>query len=388
MWCSNPVEPAGPERREACSHRQDMGRFAQPRRLLPHLASLAVIWMALVPGSGQAIILIGTGDPNANTTAPTGRLADSGWQWTGLWEGLTGTPIGPSSFLTAAHFGGQVGHYFEFGGRRYRTVAMESDPASDLRIWHVCGEFGVVAPLDRSELAPGAPLMVLGRGTQRGAEVTVSRFNRTDAVGWKWGPGDGRLRWGTNTVSERIEGAEIGAFGPLLRAEFNRSAGNDECQLSTGDSGGPVFTRRTDGWRLAGINYAAEGEYRTSPEGTGFMAAIFDAGGLYVEGETGWSVVPPRVVPQPSGWYCTRVAPRMAWIDQVLAQAPPPAQLEGSAVWPPDFEPFQPLAHDPQERYFEVPNDGSNQWFRLIGPTGIRVGSVQVVNGRIRLNYE
>ena len=41
----------------------------------------------------HAVILYATGDPEANTSAPTGDLVDSGWQWAGLWGSFMGTPI-------------------------------------------------------------------------------------------------------------------------------------------------------------------------------------------------------------------------------------------------------------------------------------------------------
>ena len=41
----------------------------------------------------RAVIFFSTSDPLFNTTAPTGGLAGSGWQWTGFWGGVTGTTI-------------------------------------------------------------------------------------------------------------------------------------------------------------------------------------------------------------------------------------------------------------------------------------------------------
>ena len=40
----------------------------------------------VVTAPSKAVILYGTEDPSANTTAPTGELAGSGWQYKGLFQ--------------------------------------------------------------------------------------------------------------------------------------------------------------------------------------------------------------------------------------------------------------------------------------------------------------
>src|SRR4051812_2504724 len=81
--------------------------------------SLAFI-SAAIP-SAPAVILLGTADPNQNTTAPTGALTNSGWDLQGNWYEFQGTPIGPHHFITAAHVGGAVGVNFFFRGAFYAT---------------------------------------------------------------------------------------------------------------------------------------------------------------------------------------------------------------------------------------------------------------------------
>ena len=69
------------------------------------LAAGAVAALALLAAQlpARAVILFGTGDPTVNTTAPTGALADSGWQFEGDWIGFLGTAIAPQFFVSAKH---------------------------------------------------------------------------------------------------------------------------------------------------------------------------------------------------------------------------------------------------------------------------------------------
>ncbi len=354
------------------------------------LRALSVL-AAFVAGMSRvfAVILMGTGDPAANTTAPGGTLDGSGWQWIGGFDGFCGTPIGPSSFLTAAHIGGAVGDRIDFDGRTYRTVGFVTDPASDLRVWHVCGEFARHATPDTEDVAVGDGIVVFGRGTQRGEAVMAQRPGGLRLAGWKWGAPDAVQRWGTNAVASLLDNAASGGRGLLFHAEFNQGKGNDECALSGGDSGGPAFVRRTAGWRLAGINFLVDGPFNTSADGDGFQAAIFDAAGLYVRNDLGqWVQIPGRTIGATAGFYCTRIAPRNTWLQGVLAEAPPPARVEASDAWPPAFVEIVPLAHDPVARTFLCAEGGGSRVFRLRGAAGIRIVAVTRTGDGVRIDYE
>ena len=90
-------------------------RFFVPALRFVALAILAAI--SIRPA--DAVILYETGptgsyDPTADTTAPTGALAGSGWQDEGNFGGELGTAIAPNYFITAAHIGGNVGDSFLF----------------------------------------------------------------------------------------------------------------------------------------------------------------------------------------------------------------------------------------------------------------------------------
>ena len=63
--------------------------------------ALIVLLVPLAPLASRAVILFRTADPAANTTAPTGGLNSSGWQFEGLWGAFLGTLIAPHFFLSA-----------------------------------------------------------------------------------------------------------------------------------------------------------------------------------------------------------------------------------------------------------------------------------------------
>jgi len=298
-------------------------------------------------------MLKGNGDPDRNTTPPTGALEGSGWQYQGFWGGVLATPIAPQYFVAAKHVGGSVGGTFVFDGVPYRTVAYWDDPNSDLRIWQVDGGFSRWAPLYSGSDEIGKLLVVLGRGTQRGEEVwaptvqtvyTTNSFNlRTSGLsrkqvlalypnaviskngnvtyvtttqvtnvvlkGWKAGISDGRIRWGKNIVS---------GDGNLLSATFDLNSDDDEAYLSSGDSSGAVFIQEGGVWKLAGINYAVQGPFARSPEEPAFYGAIFNQSGLYTDGYR----VPDDGYVRPASFYATRISARLAWIQTIIAPLP------------------------------------------------------------------
>src|SRR5438477_6618513 len=162
---------------------------------------LWLLFIVVLPRLAVGVIVFSTGDPAHNTTAPTGALADSGWQFQGAWGVYLGTPIASNFFVTAAHVGGSVGDLFHFRGVDYPTVASFSDPSSDLRVWRVCGTFPEYAPLYSQNNESGKTVAVFGRGTQRGAEVIVNNLALSELKGWQWGTSDTVQRWGTNVGS-------------------------------------------------------------------------------------------------------------------------------------------------------------------------------------------
>lgn len=273
--------------------------------------------------SAHAIILYGTGDPEANTTAPTQPdLVDSGWQYQGFWGAFTGTPISSNCFLAAKHVGGSTNQTFTFRGSNYVVVACTDIGVNiDLNVWRVDGTFPAWAPLYERGDEIGKLAMWMGRGTQRGREVwttcvttnlpppsalrltaegftaagftksgmtasgmTASGFTHPPVVsivstntwlaGWAWGPGDSRMRWGTNVMAYGDFSRYCGKFA---------ATGPFNCAVSSGDSSGGVYIRDLDGqWKLAGIiaGVSYHGPYGESTNTT-TVGAFLDPRGLY-----------------------------------------------------------------------------------------------------------
>jgi hypothetical protein len=277
---------------------------------------MGLLAASLASPPARGVIFYSTADPTFNTSAPTGTLANSGWQWVGSWEGYQAVPIAPQYFLAAHHIGGSVGDSFTLNGVSYTTTAYFDDTVSDLRIWQISGTFPSWAPLYRHSDEVGRSLVVFGSGLSRGTAVSVGGV----AKGWDWGAGSGTLRWGENSVYSVVDGGSY--WGSLLYSLFQASGNPNEADLANGDSSGPVFVNDGTGWKLAGVAAAVDGPFNTTAtggEGAGFSAALFDASGLYVWDGTEWGFV-PGPGPVPTGFYATRVSVRAAWIDSIAPQ--------------------------------------------------------------------
>lgn len=262
-----------------------------------------VIALALLSFAAAAdgVLLFRTGDPAANTTEPSGALAGSGWQYEGTFGAFLGTAIAPHYFVTAKHLGTGPPH-FSYHGVNYTIVRSFADPDSDLRIFEVSGSMPSYAPLYGRGDEVGKPFVIIGRGTQRGADRVVNGQLR----GWSWGPPDSVQRWGENQVASII--------GGKLYALFDQAGLPNEAHLSAGDSGGAAFVKDGAVWKLAGINSDVD-HFASGPDGGGpYEAAYFDERGSYrsdgtlVSGDT----------PVPSGFYLSRISSRVAWINSII----------------------------------------------------------------------
>ncbi|MCX7825904.1 MAG: hypothetical protein N2689_10140 [Verrucomicrobiae bacterium] len=277
--------------------------------------------------SSEAVLFYSTGDPSFNTNAPTGSLTNSGWQWQGVWQSAyLGTAIASNFFITARHLNGKVGDVFTFGGVSYTTTALYTTGGVDLAVWQVNGSFPTWAPLYGRSDELGRSFVVIGRGTLRGAEVVVDG----ELKGWRWGSGSGLWRWGENEVAEVLS---YGGYGSLLYATFDAGAGVNECDLSVGDSGGGLFIKDGETWKLAGINFAVDGNFNTTNSGNGFSAAIFDAGGLWYGSAGNWTYITNQSYDIPTGFYATRISSNRSWIESIIIPEPATLWL-AAAAWP------------------------------------------------------
>src|ERR1700716_4181022 len=96
------------------------------RRLFPiTIVAALILTSSLVDG----VTLFLTSDPSANTTAPTGALTGSGWQYEGQFGSFLGTAISPHHFVTVKHIGMQSS-VFLYHGISYPIVNWWDDPIS------------------------------------------------------------------------------------------------------------------------------------------------------------------------------------------------------------------------------------------------------------------
>jgi hypothetical protein len=274
-----------------------------------------------------AVILLDTGDPAVNTTAPDGALLNSGWQYQGDWGGNLGTPVSLNFFISAAHVG-QASSSLVFQNVSYPVVGSFARPGSDLLIWKVAGSFPDFAPLFTTRGEAGQHLVVIGRGTRRGAEIILDGTSR----GWEWGDGDSARRWGENDVSGIVpyHGHD------LIAADFDQHVTpNDhpnEAHLSSGDSGGGVFLYQAGTWKLAGINFAVDDLYRAPMEEAKFAASIFDARGFYTRDDNNMFVQISGPNPVPTSFYASRISSELAWICSAIADPQPGYEAGGGTL--------------------------------------------------------
>jgi len=284
----------------------------------------------------HAVLFYDTADPTHNTTAPTGAYANSGWQYEGYFGSYMGTMISPTLFITAQHFGVNSNTFSYdtiFSGTTTMNYSINTaanggvgywDIANtDLRIYQITGgTFSTYATLYTGFSEVLSDFVVTGRGTQRGAAVSLA----PDGLkGWRYGTADGLARWGRNTVNSVVDG---GSVGLLLTATFDAVSGRDESAISNGDSGGGAFIKVGSSWQLLGINYGVEGSFDINNlvgDGTEFTAALTDKGGFWEGSDTaGWFKNFDSPTDYGSQFYISQISASASAIQNVISIAAVP----------------------------------------------------------------
>jgi hypothetical protein len=273
---------------------------------------------AVAPSAARAVIVYG--DQGRNTTAPNpGDVAYPAWQLQGNYGAYLFTPIAPNLGLVASHIGAPVaGQSVTFQGQSYlidqsfnkANHGLVKNPDTDLGIIRVNGTFPAYAPLFtdiNTDAVPGKQLVLIGKGTQRGPEVTVGGVLK----GWEWGPFDGVQSWGTNTMAGyAVDDQQRPAF---LAFDFSPNAGVSEGTVSAGDSGGGLFMQDGTTWKLVGVNFGVDLQFSADPSGSPLLnpAAIFDTTSLYLPNGNSY--------PAPSAFaYSSRVSYNMPFLNKYL----------------------------------------------------------------------
>lgn len=231
----------------------------------------AVALLATFAVSESYGIIIADPSSGRNTTAPTGGLAGSGWDLQGNYGSFLGTPIAPDWFITAKHVGSASALVTQ-DSVSHPVVETYNIAGTDLKLHRVSVPFSSWAtlydPAVDGALQTTDPLVMFGRGTNRGTEITGD--------GWYWGSANSGLSWGTNTPDALVNTPN----GPMLVMDFDSSP-NSEGTYSSGDSGGAVFVLRNGEWRLVGINYGVELFYTAPSKDSALNAAIYDGRDYY-----------------------------------------------------------------------------------------------------------
>lgn len=293
------------------------------------------IILCLVEPASAVLVRDGERD-GRNLSTPTGAYAGSGLQFQGEWGSFLGTAISHRHFVTASHVGGSIGQTFRYGGETYTTVASFKDPGSDLRIWQVDRNLPSFAPLYSRQDELGKELITFGRSGSRGSEVFVTVTTPGDPPtttqvprGWRWTNPDGLTSWGASRVSELPE--ELGEVPESLLGFAMRRNGVENAALAQNDSGGGLFIKDGNTWKLAGINFAVLGPFSLTGQGnSGFNASLYDMRGLYIgTGTPGeWSLIEwPEELPSYS--FSTRISTQMSWIRSVIVPEPASVALCG-----------------------------------------------------------
>ena len=346
-----------------------------------------VMLLSLAPGwVARAVIVMGSADSIVHRTAPTGKLAGSGWDWQMGPSG--GTVIGPHHILTAAHLGLWTNSIITWDGLGYRVSEAVDAPDSDLRLLRVSGRLGSWAPLNTTTNEIGQTVVLFGRGGPRGDAVLGTVEGQSTLCGWLWLPTDHVLRWGTNQIVD-LQTTSTSNPGEYLVAAFDADGGNDEATVSVGDSGGGVFLQHDGTWVLAGVMSAVQSTFKRTAEGSVFYAALFNRRPFLEELSPGvWEHDPSSIEQPETVWIATRVSAYQDWLQTQLSQpavVPLPSLLSAPSLDLP-FQEFPSYSIDPASRRINLLRKGVDQlFFQLEGESEVRI--VDVTLEVITLEY-
>lgn len=297
---------------------------------MPFLLHGLCLLLFLTTISLSAVIFANTGDPEHNTTPPSNPAEAKAWHLQGNWKTCQGTPIAPQWFVTAKHIGGFVGEAFTFRGKSYTAVARVLDPETDLALWGVAEVFPEFAEMYQRKDEIGKRLIVFGRGEQRGEPVLLG----SEVRGWRQGQGGGFMRWGENIIDQiaEVEDTQPRKLGELVGATFDRNGLPSEVGLAPCDSGGGMFLRQGNVWKLAAVNFGSGGQFKRAEEDEPFFANMLDVGGFFVQNsednqqEEFFEFFEDQEEDIPTKIWGTRLSYRFDWIRETIDAFPNPVE--------------------------------------------------------------
>lgn len=292
-----------------------MSRLRSCFRVLPALVALAAPLLSARPAC--AVHLFGT--DARNTSAPTGSLANSGWQYAGYYhynaitnpDGTPGGdfdnsliwPIAPNWFVAAKHTvdssaAGLTQWSVNYSGNNYGITEIVNHPTADLSLIHINGTIDSFAPLytgsdETQESVPlydangnirtdangnpltenvGKQMMVYGFGglTPDLNSPILTQDGRQ--AGWNWKGGFHYLAWGTNRARSVEYDTRPGSETEYLRFTYEKPTldngdpnphytGVNEGFGAPEDSSAGIFIQEGGVWKLAGVLYGIDAEY-------------------------------------------------------------------------------------------------------------------------------
>ena len=337
---------------------------------LKTLNSIAAIATVALTSSAMAVIqadpaftanggrrVITPGNPASLPSSIDSFYANAGENLYGTMNNsFLGWPIGPRSFLGARHVAIGAGGTLSFDNTTY-TVASRQDltanfldqfnqpfvGTSDISLYTIQAadpSFPRFAPLltPTDTLAAGSPVIVYGKGTDRGTPITATSTGGP-VRGWYAGNGDGQVSWGSNRIS--VEGPV--RLGSQALTTYVIGIGFDgvgssnttpyEGALTGGDSSGAVFARTSTGqWKLAAINSAVDGPVGYTSDPNIPLSVSFDVSGLYASVIDGVVQTPsgPGLLPLMASGRTTSLSTLVAfpqYYDVLVNAVPEPATM-------------------------------------------------------------
>ncbi len=144
-------------------------------------------------------------------------------RYVGALGSFTGTPISSRYLVTANHIGNGFTTFNYANGTSVTTTYNITfvGAMDDLALYKIVDSdpdsFSLTAPIYTQSTEVNQPLVVLGRGTFRGAPVTVNG----NLQGWQWGNPSNDFTWGVNTVSQIIDNDDPNLGGNFLLSSLS-----------------------------------------------------------------------------------------------------------------------------------------------------------------------